>query len=136
MKKKMSMSQWVAMSQMMKEDEDEDNEEEGEVEDGEEESVVEEIKTTGQKGGKFTGHYDDLEGGESITEHYAHNNEEDFVDENGCVKTTIDLKKKIQEADIDVFFILQKFFLIGENTIQKKMSMNKTTNKRVVKTTW
>jgi hypothetical protein len=86
------------------EDEDEDtNEEEGEVEDGEEESAeVEEIKTTGDKGGKFTGHYDDLEGArESITEHYAHNNEDMYVDENACVKTTIDLKKKFKETDID-----------------------------------
>ena len=58
------MSQWVAMSQMMNQKMKKDtNEEEGEVEDGEEESAeVEEIKTTGQKGGKFTGHYDDLEG--------------------------------------------------------------------------
>ena len=86
------------------EDEDEDtNEEEGEVEDGEEESAeVEEIKTTGDKGGKFTGHYDDLTGArESITEHNAHNNEDMYVDENACVKTTIDLKKKFKETDID-----------------------------------
>ena len=86
------------------EDENEDaNEEEGEVEDGEEESAeVEEIKTTGDKGGKFTGHYDDLTGArESITEHNAHNNEDMYVDENACVKTTIDLKKKFKETDID-----------------------------------
>ena len=83
------------------EDEDAD-EEEGEVEDGEEESAeVEEIKTTGQKGGKFEGHYDDLTGArESITEHNAHNNEDMYVDENACVKSTIDLKKKFKETDI------------------------------------
>ena len=86
------------------EDEDEDaNEEEGEVEDGKEESAeVEEIKTTGQKGGKFEGHYDDLTGArESITEHHAHNNEDMYVDENACVKSTIDLKKKFKNTDID-----------------------------------
>ena len=85
------------------EDDEDADEEEGEVEDGEEESAeVEEIKTTGDKGGKFTGHYDDLEGArESITEHYAHNNEDMYVDENACVKTTIDLKKKFKETDID-----------------------------------
>ena len=84
------------------EDEDAD-EEEGDVEDGEEESSeVEEIKTTGDKGGKFTGHYDDLEGArESITEHNAHNNEDMYVDENACVKSTIDLKKKFKNTDID-----------------------------------
>jgi len=85
------------------EDDEDANEEEGEVEDGEEESSeVEEIKTTGDKGGKFTGHYDDLEGArESITEHNAHNNEDMYVDENACVKSTIDLKKKFRTANID-----------------------------------
>ena len=74
MKKKMSMSQWVAMSQMMNQKMKKDaDEEEGEVEDGEEESAeVEEIKTTGQKGGKFTGHYDDLEVPESLLQNTMH----------------------------------------------------------------
>ena len=85
------------------EDDEDADEEEGEVEDGEEESAeVEEIKTTGDKGGKFTGHYDDLTGArESITEHNAHNNEDMYVDENACVKSTIDLKKRFKETDID-----------------------------------
>ena len=85
------------------EDDEDADEQEGEVEDGEEESSeVEEIKTTGDKGGKFTGHYDDLNGArESITEHHAHNNEDMYVDENACVKSTIDLKKKFKETDID-----------------------------------
>ncbi len=85
------------------EDDEDADEEEGDVEDGEEESSeVEEIKTTGDKGGKFTGHYDDLTGArESITEHNAHNNEDMYVDENACVKSTIDLKKKFKNTDID-----------------------------------
>ena len=93
------------------EESDEDSEEEDEDEDGDSEEEdnkedkgqeTEEILVTGQKGGKFIGEYDDLDGArESITEHHAHNNEDTFVDENACVKSTINLKKKFKETDID-----------------------------------
>ena len=88
------------------EDEDQDEEEEAEAsndEESEEESdAKEEIMVTGKKGGKFEGKYDDLEGArESITEHFAHNNEDQFVDENACVKSTINLKEKFKNRDID-----------------------------------
>ena len=89
------------------EDEDEESEEEedGDSEEDKEEDKgqeTEEIKVTGQKGGKFVGEYDDLTGArESITEHHAHNNEELFVDEKACIKSTIDLRTKFKEVDID-----------------------------------
>ena len=66
------------------------------------EQEVEEIIESGKKGGNFDGKYDELDGArESITEHYAHNNEEEFVDENACIKTTIPLRERFKEADID-----------------------------------
>ena len=88
------------------EDEDQDEEEDADAsndEESEEESdAKEEIMVTGKKGGKFEGKYDDLEGArESITEHFAHNNEDQFVDENACVKSTINLKEKFKNKDID-----------------------------------
>ena len=54
-----------------------------------------------------------------------------FVDENACVKTTIDLKEKIQRTEIlMLFFILtKKFFLIGENSIQKTEDSDETQDK-------
>ena len=54
-----------------------------------------EVLVTGKQGGNFTGRYDEPEGArESITEHYAHNNEDQFVDENACIKTTIPLRER------------------------------------------
>ena len=54
-----------------------------------------EVKVTGKQGGNFTGRYDEPEGArESITEHYAHTNEDQFVDENACIRTTIPLRER------------------------------------------
>ena len=69
-----------------------DVEEEEEVEDEEE-------MPTGKKGG-LGGEYDDLDGArESITEHNAHNNEEQFVDENAVIRTYFDFNNRVKELD-------------------------------------
>jgi len=63
---------------------------------------LEEIIESGKKGGKFEGRYDEDDGArESITEHHAHNNEDEFVDENACIKTTIPLRERFKETDIN-----------------------------------
>ena len=74
---------------------------EGDIE-AEGDKVEETLKESGAKGGKFDGKYDELDGArESITEHYAHNNEDDFVDETANIKTNIDLRTRFKNADID-----------------------------------
>lgn len=74
---------------------------EGDIEE-EGDKVEETLKESGAKGGKFDGKYDELDGArESITEHYAHNNEDDFVDETANIKTNIDLRTRFKNADID-----------------------------------
>ena len=93
-------------------DDDEDDENEEEVgssssgdsdEEGEEEE--EEIRETGKKGGDDCleeSFHDDEEGArEALTEHYAHNNEDMFVDENAVIRTFIDLKKKFAKHPVD-----------------------------------
>ena len=86
------------------EDSDEDNlpdleENEGVTDgQGEEQDIEEEsekqIKTTGKDGGEGeTSDYDDEDGArESITEHSAHNNEEQFISEENVIVSLIDLK--------------------------------------------
>ena len=66
---------------------------------GEEQEVSEstkQVKTTGKDGGEGeTSDYDDEEGArESITEHAAHNNEEQFISEENVIVSLIDLKSK------------------------------------------
>ena len=74
---------------------------EEELEDAEE-TDEEEIIESGKKGGKFEGKYDEEDGArESITEHNAHNNEDMFVDENACIKTTIPLRERFKETNIN-----------------------------------
>ena len=70
---------------------EEDKEEEGEV------------LVTCKQGGNFTGRYDEPEGArESITEHFAHNNEDQFVDENACIRTTIPLRERfVKKGRVD-----------------------------------
>ena len=70
----------------------------GKEQDIEEESEKQ-IKTTGKDGGKGeTSDYDDEEGArESITEHAAHNNEEQFISEDNIIVSLIDLKSKFDE---------------------------------------
>lgn len=69
---------------------DEEGEEDGDdSDDGEED---EDIKDTGKKNQKSAGRHDDEDGArESLTEHYAHNNEDKYLDENASVKTFHDL---------------------------------------------
>ena len=63
----------------------------------------------GQQGGKFEGDYDDKDGArESITEHFAHNNEEDFLEESPIVRTNIDLRETFKNIDIDDNFVSYK----------------------------
>ena len=70
----------------------------GEEQDIEEESEKQ-VKTTGKDGGEGeTSDYDDEEGArESITEHAAHNNEEQFLSEENIVVSLIDLKSKFDK---------------------------------------
>jgi hypothetical protein len=90
-------------------DSDEDSENEKEAE-GDEESDSEDEEEGqqdqdgmgGREGGKFEGDYDDKDGArESITEHFAHNNEEEYLEEKPIVRTNIDLRKVFKETDID-----------------------------------
>ncbi len=89
------------------EDEDEEEEppqleQESDEESEETKEEESEIKVTGREGGKFEGRYDEPEGArESITEHFAHNNEDQFVDENARIETTIPLRERFKEFDID-----------------------------------
>ena len=91
------------------EDSDEDNlpdleENEGSTDgQGEEQDIEEEsenqVKNTGKDGGEGeSSDYDDEKGArESITEHAAHNNEEQFISEDNAIVTLIDLKSKFDK---------------------------------------
>lgn len=84
-------------------DEDEEGEESSESSEGEgEESEDETRKTTGgnnREGGQGSAdEYDDENGArESITEHNAHNNEDQFISEDNTITTTIHLKDKFKD---------------------------------------
>ena len=71
----------------------------------------EQIKQTGGKfGGTSYGMHDDENGArESLTEHFAHNNEDQFIDENACIKTSIDLKKNWKKID-DMYYSYTEVF--------------------------
>ena len=81
---------------------EDDNSESGEdAEEDDEES--EERKSTGKKGGEGLdpNHYDDEDGArESITEHNAHNNEEQFISEDSAVVSHINMKEVVNNEDI------------------------------------
>ena len=66
-----------------------------------EESETDNRKTTGREGGNsqdWEGSYDDEDGArESITEHYAHNNEEQFLSEDNVFSSTILLKDQFEK---------------------------------------
>jgi len=70
----------------------------GEEQDIEEESENQ-VKNTGKDGGEGeSSDYDDEKGArESITEHAAHNNEEQFISEDNAIVTLIDLKSKFDK---------------------------------------
>jgi len=72
------------------ETEEEEAEQEGDTDDAEQQ-----VKSTGGKeGGKDLGYHDDENGArESITEHAAHNNEEQFLSDENIIKTQINLKE-------------------------------------------
>ena len=66
--------------------------------DGDEESEKTDTGLGGHEGGEFSGNYDDEDGArESITEHNAHNNEEQFLEEKPTIRTQIDLRKTFKE---------------------------------------
>ena len=103
-----SESEPSPMSGEESDDEEEESEEESMTTEGDVEEKGEKTEETliesGAKGGKFDGSYDELDGArESITEHFAHNNEEDFVDENAVVKTNIDLRTRFKNADLNSY---------------------------------
>ena len=63
-----------------------------ELDDEEAEETEETEKATGDKGGKG-GSYDPEDGAkEALTEHFAHNNEDQFIDENAVIKTYTEIK--------------------------------------------
>ncbi len=69
------------------------------VDEDEEETELLEEKQTGKKGGKGWD-YDDEDGArESITEHNAHNNEEQFLDENAVIRTYFNFNDKVDLID-------------------------------------
>lgn len=103
---------------------EDDNSESGEdAEEDDEES--EERKSTGKKGGEGIdpNHYDDEDGArESITEHNAHNNEEQFVSEDSSIISHINMKEVVNNEDIknivyDYKKVRQdwKYFFEGKN---------------------
>ena len=66
------------------------------------EDLEDEIKVTGKEGGNFTGRYDEPEGArESLTEYNAHNNEEEFIDENACIRTTVPIRERFENKKVD-----------------------------------
>jgi len=86
-------------------DEGEDSEDGDEGEDSEDDEKEGEKSQQGyggQQGGQFQGDYDDKDGArEASTEHFAHNNEEDYLEEAPILKSHIDLKKRFKDIDID-----------------------------------
>ena len=83
------------------EDEDEATEDStnSSEEDGEKSEESTGRKTTGRDGGEG-GSYDDEDGArESITEHHAHNNEDQFISEDNTISTTILLKDKFKNTN-------------------------------------
>lgn len=75
-------------------------------EDGEEE---EQEKELGKKGGQG-GSYDDEDGAkESLTEHSAHNNEDQFIDDNAVMKTYFDLAEIKDQFDDALYPYKQVF---------------------------
>lgn len=63
----------------------------------------EETKETGQKGGLGFGSHDEQNGArESITEHYAHNNEGEYISDVAHIKSQIDLPKVFKERKDDI----------------------------------
>ena len=95
-------------------DQDDYNEEESDEEgtqdgdklpdlDDEEETEEQTEKPTGTKGGKG-GKFDPTDGAkEALTEHFAHNNEDQFIDENAVIKTYKKLDKFNDVADHIVY---------------------------------
>ena len=77
---------------------EEDNaEQEGDTDDAENQ-----VKSTGGKeGGSDQGHHDQEDGArESITEHYAHNNEDQFLSDENVINTQINLKPIFKNTDM------------------------------------
>ena len=76
---------------------EEEAEQEGDTDDAEQQ-----VKSTGGKeGGADQGYHDEEDGArESITEHAAHNNEDQFMSSENVVKTTIDLKPLFKKEDM------------------------------------
>tara|TARA_Y100001935_G_scaffold165905_2_gene136592 strand:+ start:11173 stop:13542 length:2370 start_codon:yes stop_codon:yes gene_type:complete len=101
------------------EDSQEETEEEGiegddddsmpDLDDEEEGTELLEEKQTGKKGG-LGGEFDPTDGArESITEHHAHNNEDQFLDENAVIKTYFDLPNYDEEVDKVLYSYKQVF---------------------------
>ena len=94
--------------------EDADGKGDGSEVDGDPEGDSEEEENSGsqmggKEGGEFNGHYDDEDGArESLTEHNAHNNEEQFLEETPTIRTQIDLRRKFKEENIDDVFVPYK----------------------------
>ena len=78
-------------------DAEDDVDQEGDTDESEEQ-----VKSTGGKeGGQSNGYHDQENGArESITEHYAHNNEDQFLSEENIIKTSINLKPIFKNIDI------------------------------------
>ena len=66
------------------------------------EDLEDEVKVTGKEGGNFTGRYDEPEGArESLTEYNAHNNEEEFVDKDAVIRTTIPIRERFENKKVN-----------------------------------
>ena len=78
-------------------DAEDDADQEGDTDDAEQQ-----VKSTGGKeGGQSNGYHDQEDGArESITEHYAHNSEEQFLSDENIIKTSINLKPLFKNNDI------------------------------------
>jgi len=76
------------------------HDQEQEQDDIDDESESEEKKTTGKEGGEGKGSdYDEEDGArESITEHNAHNNEDQFISEDNQIRTLINVKKSFEKS--------------------------------------
>ena len=79
-----------------------DTEEDTAEEEGDTDDAEQQVKSTGGKeGGADQGYHDEEDGArESITEHAAHNNEDQFMSSENVIKTTINLKPLFKKEDM------------------------------------
>jgi len=95
-----------------------DSEDEADQEADMDEESDQQVKSTGGKeGGADTGYHDDDKGArESITEHMAHNSEEQFMSDENIIRTQINLKEVFSKTDMHSLVIPFKKVMLDWRT--------------------